>query len=130
MSSDLPSKAPAELKDDLTSGQLHFLDVRTEDEYGGGTIDVPKVTHIPVKLRDANGARIDNQDFLSTVETHFPDKETHMVTSCYGGGRGSAACQLLHSAGYKNVTNLLGGIGAWKKEGFATTGDVAPPADH
>ncbi|HBF13889.1 MAG TPA: hypothetical protein DDW49_10985 [Deltaproteobacteria bacterium] len=43
-----------------------------------------------------------------------PDDE--IVIHCHHGGRSMKACQYLTSLGYKNVTNLSGGIHDWSVE--------------
>jgi len=46
------------------------------------------------------------------------DKDMVIVTYCRGGSRGALAAQTLKRLGYKNATNLKGGLKAWAKAGY------------
>ena len=46
------------------------------------------------------------------------DKNTIIVTYCRGGSRGALAAQTLRHLGYKNATNLKGGLKGWAKLGY------------
>ncbi len=46
------------------------------------------------------------------------DKNAVIVTYCRGGSRGALAAQTLRHLGYKNATNLKGGLKAWAKAGY------------
>lgn len=46
------------------------------------------------------------------------DKNTIIVTYCRGGSRGALAAQTLRHLGYKNATNLKGGLKGWAKNGY------------
>lgn len=46
------------------------------------------------------------------------DKNIIIVTYCRGGSRGALAAQTLRHLGYKNATNLKGGLKAWAKAGY------------
>lgn len=46
------------------------------------------------------------------------DKNAIIVTYCRGGNRGALAAQTLRHLGYKNATNLKGGLKAWAKSGY------------
>jgi len=46
------------------------------------------------------------------------DKNAVIVTYCRGGSRGALAAQTLRHLGYKNATNLKGGLKAWAKSGY------------
>lgn len=52
------------------------------------------------------------------VGSEIADKESIIVTYCRSGGRGALAAQTLRRLGYKNATNLKGGLKAWAKAGF------------
>ena len=43
------------------------------------------------------------------------DKDENYYVMCLSGARSTAACQYLASKGYK-VTNVMGGISAWRGE--------------
>ncbi len=44
------------------------------------------------------------------------EKEKEVVVMCRTGGRSAKACELLTENGFKNVSNLKGGVNAWAKE--------------
>ncbi|MEX2456857.1 MAG: rhodanese-like domain-containing protein [Balneolaceae bacterium] len=44
------------------------------------------------------------------------DKEKEVVVMCRTGGRSAKACELLTENGFKNVSNLKGGVNAWAQE--------------
>lgn len=46
------------------------------------------------------------------------DRSKPIVVMCHGGKRGAAACEQLLQAGVTNVSNLSGGITAWKEAGL------------
>lgn len=46
------------------------------------------------------------------------DKNALIVTYCRGGSRGALAAQTLRHLGYKNATNLKGGLKGWAKAGY------------
>lgn len=88
----------------LSNGESVFvLDVRTPQEY---TVDghVAGSTLIPV---DEVAAR------LSEIPTDQP-----VACFCRSGNRSQVACQTLADAGYTNLLNVEGGIGAWKSAGL------------
>ena len=61
------------------------------------------------------------------------DPDHPIVVSCYGGRRGALAAGLLQSAGFTKLHNVIGGLGAWSKEGLPTTAPnnvVEPPEGH
>ncbi len=77
-----------------------LLDVRTPQEFKSGHI---------------NGAQ--NIDFLNA---DFPekiaqlDKSTHYVVYCGSGRRSSKATALMEKMGFSNITDVDGGVKAWK----------------
>ena len=46
------------------------------------------------------------------------NKEAVIITYCRGGSRGALAAQTLRNLGYKNATNLKGGLKGWAKAGY------------
>ncbi|KAI8610363.1 Rhodanese-like domain-containing protein [Chytriomyces sp. MP71] len=51
------------------------------------------------------------------IETYVPDTHDDIVLYCAGGVRSLLAAESLKRMGYKNVSSLAGGIGAWKAAG-------------
>ena len=74
-----------------------FLDVRELDEYEQGMI--PGAVNIPV------GQLPDRTDEL--------DPRRPTVVYCAGGYRSSVAASLLRQRGFADVSDVLGGYGAW-----------------
>jgi adenylyltransferase/sulfurtransferase len=104
-----------QLDDVLKRGEKPILiDVREQDEVEQGVI--PGAVHIPrgyLELR---------------VEERIPDRDVPIVAYCAGGTRSALATETLQQMGYKNVTNLKGGFGAWKEAGldFVVPRDLTP----
>ena len=56
-----------------------------------------------------NDGTLNPDDFVSYVESLFPDKDAHILTLCRTGYRSVQAANLLTSAGYTNVRNIWEG---------------------
>jgi len=86
-----------------------YLDVRSipefEQGHPEGAVNVPLL-----RLDPATGQMRPNPDFLSVVRGNF-SAETPLVVGCKMGGRSQQACEILSSAGYVDVANVLGGFG-------------------
>jgi len=83
---------------------LFVLDVRSRDEYISGHI--PGAINIPYTE-------------LETRRGELPaDARTPLLTYCRSGFRSAIASRILVSHGFENVTNMIGGILAWKRNGF------------
>ncbi|MEX2227415.1 MAG: rhodanese-like domain-containing protein [Dehalococcoidia bacterium] len=93
----------AEVRGSLLAGAT-ALDVRERDEYAAEHI--PGAIHVPL---GELARRVDE----------LPD-DRPIVAYCGHGERAASATSLLERAGHKVVTNLDGGMGAWRDAGFAT----------
>jgi sulfur-carrier protein adenylyltransferase/sulfurtransferase len=108
MSSDAPAnRSPAQVRELLAGRRLddyNLVDVRQPEEFAAG--------HIP-------GARLMP---LGELHQHLDelDPSKPSIVYCKMGGRGMAGAAVLHSAGFRNVVNLEGGIMAW--DGHAVDG--------
>ena len=93
----------AELRDRLTQGpdRLTVLDVRTEKEWNAGHIDGGVHIH---------GGKL--QERFAEVPTEQP-----VAVVCGSGYRASIAASFLKREGYEDVTNVVGGMSAWKAAG-------------
>ena len=80
-----------------------LLDVRTIGEYQSGHL--------------SNSVLIPVQDLESRVNDLPQDHERAILVYCRSGNRSVAAGDFLTRRGYKNVFNLLGGIGSWERSG-------------
>jgi rhodanese-related sulfurtransferase len=86
-----------------------YVDVRSTQEFDqahpAGAYNVP-LLHLDPKTRQMQP----NPDFVAVVEANFaPD--TPLLIGCQAGARSLHAAQLLATAGFTNVTNVLGGFG-------------------
>lgn len=94
----------ADLNAKLADSAPFLLDVREDgeltDEKAGGYIK--GAVHIPMRTL------LDNLDKL-------PAQDQPIVVYCASGHRGGIAIAALQQLGWKDVINLGGGIGAWKK---------------
>jgi thioredoxin len=94
--------SPEKFAEAIQAEKLQILDVRTADEYKSG--------HIKNSLQAnwLNRAEFDDR-------TSHLDKSKPIFIYCLSGGRSGAAAEVLTAKGY-TVTNLEGGINAWKRE--------------
>jgi rhodanese-related sulfurtransferase len=79
------------------------LDVRTTGEY--------QIGHL------ASSILIPVQDLELRLREIPQDQERAIIVYCRSGNRSAAAGDFLIRRGYKNVYNLLGGIGSWERSG-------------
>lgn len=87
--------------DALSEGGESFilLDVRNPDEYQNanlGGLLIP-ITELPNRLGEL-------------------DPQKHIIVHCHAGGRSRRACEFLINQGFKNVSNLKGGLSGWLDE--------------
>ncbi len=93
------------------AGSFTLLDVRDQEEWISGHID---------------GAR---HIYVGHIEKQAPDipQDKPVVVLCSVGYRASIACSLLLRAGFTRVTNVLGGMTAWRQAGYPTVSEVKKP---
>ena len=85
---------------------LVVLDVRESEQRAEGQI-----------YTDKNFA-ITRGNLEFEVMNKIKDKDAVIVTYCRGGSRGALAAQTLKRLGYKNATNLKGGLKGWATLGY------------
>ena len=91
-----PNVEPKKLLSKLESGQVHLIDVRSDEEWKAGRI--PGAEHLFLgRLPD----RLDDLDRTKPVVAH-----------CRSGGRSAVAVSILQAAGFEAI-NLSGGYLAW-----------------
>jgi rhodanese-related sulfurtransferase len=56
------------------------------------------------------------------------DRDRPMAVHCKGGYRSMIACSLLQRAGFKNVTNVVGGFDAWQEAKLPVQSEAAVEA--
>jgi rhodanese-related sulfurtransferase len=86
-----------------------YLDVRSVPEFQqghpAGAFNVP-LLHADPETRQMRP----NPEFLAVVKANFP-AGAPIVVGCQMGGRSQQACEILSSAGFENLANVLGGWG-------------------
>jgi len=78
-----------------------IIDVRTKNEWNNQRVS--GAVHIPLAELKSRINELKSYD----------DKE--LIMMCAVGGRSSKAVEILQQAGFNNVSNMNGGIVAWKK---------------
>ena len=91
---------PKELAPKLKT--VTVVDVRSGNEWNEGHL--PGAVHIPL------GYLLDR---LGDIPSDRP-----VVVQCQSGGRSSIAASILERAGFRDVANLTGGLGAWTASGL------------
>ena len=80
--------------------KAELLDVRTADEFKGGSI--PDARNLDIMTGELQAA-------LGKL-----DKDKEYFVFCRSGNRSGSACKLMAEQGFK-VYNLAGGVGAWPR---------------
>ncbi len=88
----------AELKNELQDKTKKFIDVRTPGEFKNNHIRGFK--NIPL-----------NQ--LSQKANQF-ERDKEIVVICQSGMRSQQGCKVLKKLGFSNITNVKGGVSAWR----------------
>ncbi len=98
---------PKKLKQMIDNEETVFiLDVREREQRAEGQIYADEMYEI------TRG----NLEF--EVLNKIKNRDAVIVTYCRGGSRGALAAQTLRHLGYKNATNLEGGLKGWAKAGY------------
>lgn len=63
-------------------------------------------------------------DFFADMSQVPADKDAKIIVTCASGHRGAMIMMALRLMGYTDVSNLAGGIGAWKSAGLPVVGLV------
>jgi rhodanese-related sulfurtransferase len=91
-----------ELKKRMDAGEnLHIIDVREPGEYAEYNIGARLIP-----LGQIMNMQLDELEDLKNEE---------LIIHCKSGGRSAQACMILEAAGYTNVSNVAGGMMAWKQ---------------
>lgn len=98
------SGTPADLSEAIESGEVHLIDVRSNEEWNEGHIEQAEHRFL--------GRLPDNTEGLSD--------NRKIVVQCRSGARSAIGASVLQAAGFKNVVNLSGGYTAWKSDGLAS----------
>lgn len=102
-------RTPEEVAQRLATWRL--VDVREADEINGPLGHIDGVEHVP----------------LATVQAEAAGwrRDEPLLIICRSGGRSGRACLALSQLGFRNVTNLTGGMLAWNEAGLPVVRDVA-----
>lgn len=92
---------------------IFILDVRTPSEFNSSHLK--GATLIP--LTNTIGLNLKSDQLLETRIDEVP-KNKKVLVYCRTGRRSEAASKMLANAGYLEIYNMVGGINAWKDEGF------------
>jgi len=95
----LPQITVDALQQRLRAGASQVLDVRREPEWQTG------------HLAEATWWPLDN----FKVSPPEIDHDAPIAVHCKGGYRSMIACSLLQRAGFRNISNLIGGFDAWQE---------------
>lgn len=106
---------PQDFRKQLMTGKFQLLDVRTAGEY--------QQVHLP------NALQADwTQSAEFTERVKYLDKNKPVLIYCASGGRSGQAGQWMVQQGFTQVTNLAGGIIAWKQAGLPVISDAGLPS--
>ncbi|GEN84840.1 sulfurtransferase [Sporosarcina luteola] len=97
-SKGVKSVTTEELKGMLKDKTKQFIDVRTPAEYKGRHINEFK--NVPLNLLKSKLDKL--------------DKNKEVVVICQSGMRSSQAAGILKKSGFADVTNVKGGMSAWR----------------
>jgi rhodanese-related sulfurtransferase len=89
---------PNELKAELKDKKKQFIDVRTQGEFNG--YHIPEFKNIPLHQL--------------AQKTNKLSKDKEVVVICQSGMRSQKASKILVKSGFKHVTNVKGGVSAWR----------------
>ncbi len=103
--SNLDPKATAELLQAAADKgtDLVLLDVRREDEYRSHRVN--SAILIPLEQLEARH--------------HELDKNKKLIIICERGRRSVIACEMLHGLGFRDLSNVTGGMKQWIAIGLA-----------
>jgi rhodanese-related sulfurtransferase len=87
-----------ELKNELKDKNKQFIDVRTPGEFKGNHIKGFNNLPLHQLAQKAQGL----------------DKAKEVVVICQSGMRSQKACNQLKKLGFTNITNVQGGVSAWR----------------
>ena len=92
----------------LETGKVIFLDVRTPEEFNGSA----EQKFGAIK----NAVNINVEELQARIAELEKYKEKEIVVYCSHSHRSPRASYILTEAGFKNVTNMTGGMNVWKDQ--------------
>jgi hydroxyacylglutathione hydrolase len=100
---------PAGIRDAFERGEMTVLDVRGRSEWEAGHL--PGVRNIPL-------------GYLAERLDEVP-RDRPIVLQCQSGSRSAIGASILQAHGFDDVSNLVGGFGAWKRAGLPVDVEAA-----
>ncbi|WOG99622.1 hypothetical protein DCAR_0518975 [Daucus carota subsp. sativus] len=98
-------------KDLMNSSNHRYLDVRTEEEFKNGHVDVKNIVNIPFMFETPKG-RVKNPNFVEQVLSTFK-RDDILIVGCQSGIRSVYASIDLLKSEFKQVYNMGGGYRGW-----------------
>lgn len=91
-----------ELKEQLAKDALLLVDIRETHEWEDGYVKGSKYIYV------------------GELEEHADElpRDRPIATTCGWGGRGGLAASILRRLGFREISNVLGGLNAWKTLGY------------
>ena len=102
-----PAAAWNMIKANTSNPDLVIIDVRTEEEY--------LREHIPRSIN----LNVQSPSFRRDIDSL--DRNKTYILYCRAANRSATARNIMKEAGFKNVTDISGGINAWMKAGLIIT---------
>ncbi len=99
-----PQEAAEMIEKNKDNSQFVLLDVRTPAEFESAHLE--------------GAENVDYQSSSFKEEIGQLDKEKKYLVYCRSGIRSANAVQIMRSAGFNEIYNILGGITLWADEGF------------
>ena len=92
-----------------TTESYTYIDVRSVPEFESG--HAAGAHNVPLLHRElSTGQMQPNTEFLAVIQANYP-ADSRLLIGCQMGGRSAKAAEILLSAGYTDVSNVLGGFG-------------------
>ncbi|MDC0861024.1 rhodanese-like domain-containing protein [Alphaproteobacteria bacterium] len=113
---EINSISVEDLAKEINQDNIVVIDVQSKD-------DVEKTGMIPGAIHAERGML----EFYADQSEDNPFRKSEMdpnkkiVVYCGVGGQGALSAKTLKDMGFKNVSNLKGGVKAWKESGQKTT---------
>ncbi len=93
--------------------EISPADAREAVSHGAVLIDVRDADELMEKPAVAGALNISRGRLELKIAEAVPDKDTPIVLYCAGGNRGALAADSLQQLGYRNVSNIQGGLSAF-----------------
>uniref|UniRef100_A0ACD5UAJ0 Uncharacterized protein n=1 Tax=Avena sativa TaxID=4498 RepID=A0ACD5UAJ0_AVESA len=111
----VPPSVPVRVAYELQLAGHHYLDVRTEGEFGGAGHPAGAV-NVPYMYSTGSGMS-KNSRFVDQVSAIF-GRDAEIIIGCQSGRRSLMAAAELCSAGFTAVTDIAGGFSDWTENGL------------